>query len=89
MNAIWKHFKGEIILAPIVLALMTFFYGVQNGLLATAILAILEISVLIIAIVATMVAFHPISRAAFWLMVPYLAWVTFATALTISIALVN
>jgi benzodiazapine receptor len=51
--------------------------------------AVLEICALIIAIVATMVAFHPISRAAFWLFVPYLAWVTFATALTIAIVLFN
>lgn len=45
MNNIWKYFKAEIILAPIVIAFMTFFYGIQGGLVATTVLAILEISV--------------------------------------------
>ena len=37
------------------------------------------------AIVATIVLFHPVSAAAAWLLVPYLAWVSFASALTFSI----
>lgn len=45
MNTLWKYFKAEIILAPIVVALMTFFYGVQAGLISTVVLAILEVSV--------------------------------------------
>ena len=36
-------------------------------------------------IVATIVLFHPVSAAAAWLLVPYLAWVSFASALNFSI----
>jgi uncharacterized protein len=45
MKTLWKYFKWELILAPIVILAMTFFYGLQGGLVATTVLAILEISV--------------------------------------------
>lgn len=51
--------------------------------------AVAEIVVLLLAIVATMVAFRPVDRLATWLLAPYLAWVGFATALTIAIAAAN
>ena len=44
--------------------------------------AVVEILVLLALIVATMVAFARVSRTAALLLVPYLAWVAFATALT-------
>ena len=44
-------------------------------------LALLEILVLLAAIIATMTNFAPLSRLAFWLMTPYLAWVSYATFL--------
>ena len=44
-------------------------------------LALLEIAVLWAAIVATTFAYAGLSRAAAWLMVPYLAWVSFAAVL--------
>lgn len=50
--------------------------------------AIVEIVCLFAAIVATIAAFRPISRAA-WLLVPYLAWVAYAGSLTIGIAVLN
>jgi translocator protein len=43
--------------------------------------ALIEILVLLAAIVATTVLFFRHSRLAGWLMVPYVGWVTFATAL--------
>ena len=52
-------------------------------------LALLEILMLWLAILATIVLFHPISAAAAWLLVPYLAWVSFASALNFSIWLRN
>jgi benzodiazapine receptor len=48
-------------------------------------LAFVEIIVLALMIVATIAAFHRISRRAAWLLIPYLAWVLFATVLTYSI----
>lgn len=47
--------------------------------------ALFEIAALWIAIAATMAAFRKHSLVAFWLLVPYLAWVSFATALTYAI----
>lgn len=48
-------------------------------------LALFEIVLLWLAIVATVVLFHPLHAAAAWLLVPYLAWVSFAVALTFAI----
>jgi tryptophan-rich sensory protein len=42
-----------------------------------------------IAIVATIALFARVSRPAAWLLVPYAAWVTFATALNASIWMLN
>jgi translocator protein len=41
--------------------------------------------VLLVLIVATIVAFARIRRAAAWLLAPYLAWVSFASALNWSV----
>ena len=47
--------------------------------------ALVEIAVLWVAIAATVAAFARRSRVAAWLLVPYLAWVTFALALNAAI----
>ena len=47
--------------------------------------AFVEIVLLWLAIVATIVAFLRCSRTAGWLLVPYLAWVTFASVLNYAI----
>lgn len=46
--------------------------------------AFVEILILWLLIVATIASFRSVSVPAAWLMVPYLAWVTFAAALTFS-----
>ncbi|SHK68755.1 TspO and MBR related proteins [Pseudonocardia thermophila] len=51
--------------------------------------AFAEIVVLWIAIVATIVLFARIDKIAAWLLVPYLAWVTFASALNLAIWVLN
>jgi tryptophan-rich sensory protein len=56
------------------------FFGLRRPSLAA-----LEIALLWAAIGATILLFHPISPAAAWLLVPYLAWVSFAAALNLSI----
>jgi translocator protein len=66
-------------------ALWTWLFFVwHNGGLAFA-----EIIVLVVLIVATILTFARVSRLAFLLLVPYLVWVLFATALTISVWLRN
>ena len=56
------------------------FFAWRNGALALA-----GIVVLLIFIVATMIAFGRVSRPAAVLLVPYLCWVLFATALTAAV----
>ena len=51
--------------------------------------AVAEILILLAAIVATAMRFRPISRLAFWLMVPYIAWVSYATFLNFGIWRLN
>jgi translocator protein len=60
------------------------FFGMQSPLFA-----FLEIILLWTAIVATIVEFYRISKAAAVLMMPYLLWVSFAAVLNISIYLLN
>ena len=52
------------------------FFGMHRPGVAFA-----EIILLWLAIAATLVAFRPVSRAAAWLLAPYLAWVSFAAVL--------
>jgi benzodiazapine receptor len=51
--------------------------------------ALIEVLLLWISILATVWAFWPLSRAAGWLMVPYLAWVAFASTLNYAIWRLN
>ncbi|MGE0594059.1 MAG: TspO/MBR family protein [Vicinamibacterales bacterium] len=60
------------------------FFGAQ-----AIVAALIEIVVLWIAIVVTTAAFWRLDRPAAWLMAPYLAWVSFATALNGAIVLMN
>lgn len=52
-------------------------------------LAFVELLALWLAILATILAFVPHSAAAAWLMLPYLAWVTFAGMLNLAIWRLN
>lgn len=66
-------------------ALWTFlFFGLQSPFLG-----LVEIIILWLFIVATIVAFYRFNKTAAFLMVPYLAWVTFAAFLTYSIWILN
>lgn len=56
------------------------FFGLKRPDLAAA-----GIVMLWVAIVATIVQFYPVSATAAWLLVPYLAWVSFAAALAFSV----
>lgn len=52
-------------------------------------LAFAEIVLLWLAIAATLAAFRPVSRTAAWLLVPYLAWVSFAAVLNFTLWRLN
>jgi benzodiazapine receptor len=60
------------------------FFGAHEGALAFA-----DIVVLLALILATIVAFARIRALAAWLLVPYLLWVSFATALNWSVWQLN
>jgi translocator protein len=51
--------------------------------------ALIEISLLWISIVITIIAFHKVSRKAAYLLLPYLAWVSFATYLNYALWSLN
>lgn len=52
-------------------------------------LAVLEIVLLWVSIIATIALFHPLNAAAAWLLLPYLAWVAFAAMLNLAIWRLN
>jgi len=51
--------------------------------------AFAEVVLLWVLVAATISAFRRVHRLAAWLLVPYLAWVTFAAALTLAIWQLN
>lgn len=60
-----------------------FFYLHKPGL------ALINIAALWVMIIITMIAFGKLSKTAAWLLLPYLLWVSFATALNFSIWQLN
>jgi translocator protein len=52
-------------------------------------LAFFEIVLLWFSIIATITLFHPVHAGAAWLLSPYLAWVTFAAALNLTVWRLN
>jgi tryptophan-rich sensory protein len=60
------------------------FFGLHRPGLAFA-----EILLLWLAIAAALAAFRPVSRAAAWLLTPYLAWVSFAAVLNFALWRLN
>lgn len=61
-----------------------FFFGLRSPLLG-----LIDILTLLVMIILTMQKFRPLSKAAFYLLVPYLLWVGFATLLNFSILVLN
>jgi translocator protein len=60
------------------------FFAAQSPLLG-----LVNIVVLLVAIILTMKKFKPLSKAALYLFIPYLAWVSFATLLNGAILVLN
>jgi tryptophan-rich sensory protein len=74
-------FAGQLLLNT---AWSLVFFGLED-----VVLAFVTIVVLWIFILLTIVYFSTISKAATWLLVPYLAWVTFAAYLNYEIMFLN
>jgi len=60
------------------------FFGLHN-----VSLAFIDLALLWLALLATMILFFKISKAAGWLLFPYILWVSFAGYLNLSILLLN
>lgn len=60
------------------------FFGVKSPLAG-----LIDIAVLWVLILLTIIAFYPISRTAGILLIPYILWVSFATALNAGVAVLN
>jgi translocator protein len=60
------------------------FFGMRSPLLG-----LMEIGILWLAIAATIVLFRRTSKTAAWLMIPYIAWVSFAAFLNYSLYIMN
>jgi tryptophan-rich sensory protein len=60
------------------------FFGLKNTALAFA-----EIILLWIAIFLTILEFHKVSKKSAWLLLPYILWVSIASALNLSVWLLN
>ena len=90
---VWERAEGEALLVPMAI------YGLQlvlNALWSAVFfglkrpdLAFAELVCLWLAIAANIAVFQPIDAVAAWLLVPYLAWVTFAGALNFAVWRLN
>lgn len=84
----WAAQRGPLMLWIVQLVLNTlwsvFFFGMHNPALALG-----EIALLWLAILACLLAFWKVSRPAGLLMVPYLVWVSYASALNFAIWSLN
>lgn len=86
----WKKKKvktaGLFFLAQLALNFIwsPIFFGLRAPLLG-----LIVIVAMLVLIVMTMKKFYPLSRVAFYLLVPYLSWVSFATILNASIVVLN
>lgn len=84
----WRRSRGVLGLWGLQLALNLLWTFLFFGMRSPG-LALLEAIVLLLVLVATLVAFDRHSRAAAWLLVPYLLWTGYAIALTFEIWRLN
>lgn len=86
----WKKKKvktaGIFFLAQLTLNLLwsPLFFGLRSP-----IFGLIDIVAMLILIAVTMRKFYPLSKPAFYLLVPYFLWVSFATILNTAIVLLN
>jgi benzodiazapine receptor len=84
----WTAQRGPLTLWGVQLVLNSLwsilFFGMRNPALG-----LMEIVILWLAIFATLIAFWKVSRLAGGLLIPYLAWVSYASALNYSIFRLN
>lgn len=87
-NAGWNIPRTAFMLFFIQLGFNLAWSGLFFGLHCPG-LAFIDILALLAAVVATAIAFRTFSEVAFWLMIPYAAWVCFASLLNLEIWRLN
>ncbi len=87
-SAGWRNARWALALYATQLLLNAAWSPIFFGLRAMG-WALVDISLMIVAITATLVAFYRIERRAGWLLLPYLLWVLFAAVLNGSLWLLN
>lgn len=86
----WKKKKvenaGKFFLAQLALNFLwsPVFFGLKSPLLGLVVIV-----AMLAMIIVTMKKFYPLSKTAFYLLIPYLLWVSFATVLNASILILN
>ncbi|MDD4858646.1 MAG: tryptophan-rich sensory protein [Dehalococcoidales bacterium] len=83
-----EQVRGSMVTFMVQLALNVLWSAVFFGL-KSPLWGVIVIAVLWVAILLTMLAFMKVSKTAAWLMLPYLLWVSFASALTVSVWMLN
>ena len=87
----WK--KGRDVRIPLILfaiqLILNTLWSFAFFALESTLYGLLVIIPLWIFIAATMVAFFPVRKAATWLLIPYLLWVSFATVLNYALYALN
>ena len=90
---VWENASDSQLLIPMAAyAIQLILNAVWSGLffgLKNPALALFELVLLWLAILANILLFHPVSSLAAWLLVPYLLWVTFAGALNTAVWRLN
>lgn len=84
----WSGAREQLILFGMQLALNAAWSWLFFGLHRPD-LALIDIVLLWLAILLTILSFREFSQTAAWLLVPYLAWVTFATLLNLALWRMN
>ncbi|MES2568978.1 MAG: TspO/MBR family protein [Verrucomicrobiota bacterium] len=84
----WRQQRGPLTIYLVQLGLNALWTPLFFGLHLPGV-ALIEIVLMWLAIVATIMAFAKVDRPAAWLLAPYLAWVSFATLLNYSLWQLN
>ncbi len=90
---VWENAgEGQLLLPMTVYAVQLILNAIWSGLffgLKNPALALFELVLLWLVILANILLFHAVSPLAAWLLVPYLLWVTFAGALNTAVWRLN
>lgn len=89
---VWQHTKSLVNAAVIVFfvqLILNFAWSFIFFKLKSPMVALIDIVLLWLAIVASIILFYHVRKTASWLLVPYLAWVSFAAVLNAAIVRLN